>query len=118
MLSKSHQTILKQWVDLLSEFRSQCDNDINIKLSTSLTWQKLQIIFQDQILPLTSDLIDPSFHLSWQTFKTESHRCWRLLKTDILFLNSSKSPETKQKRLSQLKNRLDLLIIYGEKLLN
>jgi hypothetical protein len=118
MLPKSHREKLTKWMNLLVDLRKQVKESREEVGARSLTWQKLQAIFKEEIFPLTNEMIEPSMQSVWQSFQTESHRCFRLLTTDMLFLSSSKSPTTRQKRLSQMEIRLGQMISYCQNLLS
>mgnify|MGYP001552715382 CR=1 FL=1 len=118
MLPKSHQKKLTQWQDLLLDLRSQVKNSSEALTIKSSTGQELQNFFKKEILPLNNDVIEVSFQSVWQSFQTESYRSLRLLNTDIIFLTSSKSIATRQKRLSQIEARLEQMIGYCQSLLS
>ena len=118
MLPKSHQKKLNQWQDLLLDLRSQVKNSSEALTIKSSKGQELQKFFKKEILPLNNDLIEVSFQSVWQSFQTESYRSLRLLNTDIIFLTSSKSVATRQKRLSQIEARLEKMIGYCQSLLS
>jgi hypothetical protein len=125
MLLKLHREKLTKWLELLVDLRklsvdlrTQVKDSREVFLAKSLTWQQLQALFKEEILTLTKEMIEPSMQSAWQSFQTESHRCLRLLTTDLLFLSSSKSPTTRQQRLSQIETRLDQMIAYGQNLLS
>lgn len=118
MLPKSHQKKLNQWQDLLLDLRSQVKNSSEALTIKSSKGQELQNFFKKEILPLNNDLIEVSFQSVWQSFQTESYRSLRLLNTDIIFLTSSKSVATRQKRLSQIEARLEKMIGYCQSFLS
>jgi hypothetical protein len=118
MLPKFHQEKLKQSVNLLTQLRSQLEEAEPASISSSEPWQQLQTIFQQEIFSLTEDIVEPSLSSAWQSFQTESHRCFRLLGTDLLFLASSNHERTKQQRLTQVQARLDQIINYCHHLLS
>ena len=118
MLPKLHQEKLNLWVNLLTQFSSQLEEVEPTSISKSESWQQLQKIFGEEILTLTGEKLEPSITQAMRTFQTESHRCFRLLATDILFLESSKNESTKQQRLIQVRARLDQMIVYCQNLLS
>lgn len=118
MLPKSHQEKLKRWMDLLLDLRFQLDKSPDLAIGKSWDCQSIEIMFKQEILSLSNDIIDSSLHPIWQSFQTESHRCLRLLSTNMLFLTSSKSEATRLERLAQIKNLLDLMISYCQNLLS
>lgn len=118
MLPTLYQEKLKQWIDILLDFNSQLESLKETSIDNSLIWQELQTTFIEDILTLTDDRLEPSVIHIWQSFQTESHRCFRLLGTDMLFLKSSKSEITRQQRLSQIKTRIDLMVNFCQNLLS
>ena len=118
MLPKSHRKKLTQWQDLLLDLRSQVKNSTKALTVKSSTGEELQNFFKQEILTLNNDFIEVSFQSVWQSFQTESYRSLRLLNTDIIFLTSSKSIATWQKRLSQIEARLEQMIGYCQSLLS
>lgn len=117
MLTSLHQQNLQQWMSLLLDLRSQLKQSNYILTVQSPQWQNLQTAFKQKIISLTDEGVEPQLRSPWQSFQTESHRCLRLLNTDIIFLSSSKSETTRKQRLIQINNRLDLMISYCQKLL-
>jgi hypothetical protein len=69
--------------------------------------KKLLTYFQSEILTLKEDEIDLSLRSSWLSFQTETHRCLRLLTTELLFLASSNNPQTREQRIVKIKKILE-----------
>jgi hypothetical protein len=118
MLSTLPKKKITEWIDILSKFRTQLET-----VETSLIikyWEKQKISEQitSYILNLSEININSSEGENWQSFLTESHRCFKLLEMDMLFLKSSKKETTRQKRLEQTKTHLEQLISYSQKMLS
>lgn len=112
MLPTIHNQAYQLWLDSLIRLREQLLEsplDCNTLL---LQFQQVQQIFQEQIMVLTNNELEPAIASSWQSLQTESHRALRLLRTDLLFLRSSRSSDTIQLKLATIRDRLDQLISY------
>lgn len=70
---------------------------------------KLEIEFKSQIMPLSADLGEDSRSLS---YLTEMHKQMRLLKTELMFLQSVKQPDKVRSRLSNIRQCLEKLGSY------
>jgi hypothetical protein len=81
------------------------------------SFQNVQHIFERQIASLSADDIAPEHAARWQSIQTEIYKQMRLLATDIMLLQASRSPATSQRRVLGVRTRLDTLIQYCEALL-
>jgi len=79
-------------------------------------FQEVQQLFQNQILPLSADDIAPDFVSRWQSLQTEIYKQMRLLETDLMLLQASRSSSTRLSRQTGLTNRLNTLIQYCQEL--
>ncbi|NEP58049.1 MAG: heterocyst frequency control protein PatD [Symploca sp. SIO2G7] len=79
-------------------------------------FREVQQLFQSKILTLSADDIAPDFVSRWQSLQTEIHRQMRLLETDLMLLQASRSSSTRFSRQTGLKNRLNTLIKYCQEL--
>lgn len=118
MLPTLHKKILTRWFEILLNFHSQLETG-----ETSLIikyWEKQKLLekFRQEILNLDDININSPESKNWQSFLTESHRCFKLLEMNMLFLKSSKNESTRQKRLEQIKTHLEQLISYSQKILS
>ncbi|PSO50815.1 MAG: hypothetical protein BRC40_15055 [Cyanobacteria bacterium QH_8_48_120] len=80
-------------------------------------FQKVQQFFQNQVMTLTSEELDPEVAARWQSLQTEIHRSLRLLQTDVMFLQASRQATTSQQRQARLCDRVEQLIGYVKALL-
>ncbi|MFB2975479.1 heterocyst frequency control protein PatD [Microseira sp. BLCC-F43] len=80
--------------------------------------EQLQLLFQQQILSLDSDNLDPSVMSRVQSFLTELNKQMRLLSIDVTFLQASRQSATTQQRLAQIRSRIETLISYCNALLD
>ncbi|MBE9221160.1 heterocyst frequency control protein PatD [Cyanobacterium stanieri LEGE 03274] len=118
MLSKSHFSIVKDWVFLLKDFQSQWNlQKINNYYQTSL-WQKINGFLQSEIMSLNEDDFPLNNIPQWQSWQTETYRFIRLLNTELLFFASAKQPHTKQLKTNSISQKLQGAIALSENLLN
>ena len=80
-------------------------------------YQNVQQLFQSQIAILSADDVAPEQVSRWQSLQTEIYKQMRLLETDMMLLQASRSSATSQRRVLSLCDRLNTLIQYGEVLL-
>lgn len=81
------------------------------------SFQNLQQLFKSQIASLSADDIPPDYASRWQSFQTEIYKQMRLLETDVMLLQASRSSATSLSRASNLSSRINTLIQYCEALL-
>jgi hypothetical protein len=120
MLQASHKKAYQELLTLLRNFeKSIFVEDIAAFINiVPKEFQKLQQFFQEQILSLTSEVLDRDISPRWQSWQTEMQREFRLLNTDILFLGSSRQLSTQEVRLKSIRDRFLKLIAYTEAILN
>lgn len=78
--------------------------------------RKVQQVYQDRIVTLTTESIDEAIASRWQSLQTEINRSLRLLQTDMIFLKASRQSQTTQQRLSACLTRIDQLMKYCQEL--
>lgn len=81
-------------------------------------FKQVQQLYQDKILTLSSEGIDPAIAPRWQSLQTEVNRTLRLLQTDILFLSASQQVETRQQRQTACFQRIEQLFGYCRAILD
>lgn len=81
------------------------------------SYQQVQQLFTSQIATLSADDLAPDSTSRWQSIQTEIHKQMRLLETDMMLLQASRSPATSQRRISGLRDRLSTLMQYCQALL-
>ncbi len=80
-------------------------------------FQEVQGLFQSKILILSTDDITPDSASRWQSLQTEIYKQMRLLETDLMLLQASRSSATFLSRQTGVQNRLNTLIQYCQELL-
>ncbi|MBE9168537.1 heterocyst frequency control protein PatD [Pleurocapsales cyanobacterium LEGE 06147] len=113
MLPTSHNQAYQEFLSLLQQLQRGCihANEINLA-SLQQQFQTMQTYFEQRIVPLTNEELDESIAPRWQSLQTELRRELRLLTTDMIFLGSSRQPETKEARLSSIRDRLEKINGY------
>jgi hypothetical protein len=119
MLPTSHNRAYQEFLTLLQEFQRGCipSQQTNVA-ALQQNFQTVRQYFEQQIISLTSDNLDEAITPRWQSLQTELKRELRLLTTDMLFLNSSRQPETKQARLKAISDRLAKICGYCQAMLS
>jgi hypothetical protein len=87
------------------------------RTSLQKNFQIVQQIFQQQVMILTDDELDPAIAQRWQSIQIEIHRSLRLLEMDMMFLHSSKQAATVEARLNTLRDRIQKIIGYCQVML-
>lgn len=80
-------------------------------------YQNVQLLFQCQISALSAEDFAPEHAPRWQSLQTEIYKQMRLLETDMMLLQASRSSATSQRRVLSVRDRLNTLIQYCEALL-
>ena len=79
--------------------------------------QDVQQLFQNQIASLNTDDVAPDYASRWQSFQTEIYKQMRLLETDMMLLQASRSSATSLTRQTSMSDRIHTLIQYCQALL-
>lgn len=118
MLSKSHFSLVKDWVFILKNFQHQWHlQEINNYYQTPI-WQKINDVLQSKIMTLAQDDFPDDNIPQWQSWQTETYRFIRLLNTELLFFASAKQPHTKQLKFNSITQKLQGAIALSEHLWN
>ena len=118
MLPKSHQKLYQKFFTSLTKLRAQVMmKDVDLK-RLSNNFQIVQGTFQDQILESMTGNLENSATYSLQSIQTEIHRTLRLLRTDLLFLQSSYRQRTEEQRLKIVLDHIEKLIGYCQIILD
>lgn len=71
-----------------------------------------QQIFQQQVLPLDLEDLEPTIASRIQSIQTEISKQFRLLSTDVVFLKAARQSATAMQRQGQIRERLGMLRGY------
>ena len=80
-------------------------------------FQDVQQLFHSRIASLSADDLAPEDVSRWQSVQTEIYKQMRLLETDFMMLQASRSSATSSYRQTKVRDRIHTLIQYGEALL-
>jgi hypothetical protein len=118
MLPTSHNRAYQEFLTLLEQLQRDCifSTEVNVA-SLQQEFQAVRQYFEQRIVPLTSEELDESIAPRWQSLQTELRRELRLLTTDMMFLGSSRQPETKDARLQSIGDRLEKISGYCQAML-
>jgi len=117
MLSPSHGQSYQALQQALEQmYTTITAKDLEIDLLRE-NFQEVQGVFHSQILTLSADDVAPDAASRWQSWQTEIYKQMRLLETDLMLLQASRSSATLSSRQTGLKNRLNTLIQYCQELL-
>ena len=112
MLPRQHRNAYQNLLAALITLREQAASSHPDPVVLGENCQRVQRIFDQEILTLTSDELAPPIVPRFHSLQTEIHRFLRLLATDLLFLQSSRQVTTCQRRLEELGKRLEAGIAY------
>ena len=117
MLPNLHSRLYQKWLTTLEQLQHNALHPEASKELLRKNFQPVQIFFQTEIINLTSAELDPALAPKWQSIQREIHRGYKLLETDMMFLQSSRQPQTTQARIKTIQQRLEQLIGYCQQML-
>jgi hypothetical protein len=117
MLPPSQRKCYQEFQQALEQLRSTATVPDFEVAALRDDFQDVQQLFQSQIANLSADDLAPSYSSRWQSFQTEIYKQMRLLETDLMLLQASRSAATSLSRTSSVSDRIKTLIQYCEALL-
>ncbi len=118
MLPTSHNRAYQEFLTLLQQLQHAFIFSVEVDVaSLQQEFQAVRQYFEQCIIPLTSEELDESIAPRWQSLQTELRREFRLLTTDLMFLGSSRQPETREARLRSIGERLVKISGYCQAML-
>jgi hypothetical protein len=114
MLAASHNRAYQGFLTLLTTFRQNLSVQEQ-KNNPSFVTQKFQAVsawFEQNLVPLKAQELEPAIASRWQAVQTEILREFKLLSTDILFLAAARQQTTQLTRRQSIDDRLTKLISY------
>lgn len=117
MLPSTHRQPYQEFKQILEQMLHSA---VAIDLEKSVLRDKfrgLQQFFQSQIANLTADDLISESASRWQSLQTEIYKQMRLLETDVMMLQASRSAATSQTRATGICDRIKTLIQYCQVLL-
>jgi hypothetical protein len=106
MLPTSHQKSYRKLLNILLELQEQVSSPNSRVTAISEKFSQVQKVFQEDVLPLTSDELEEAIASRFLSVQREIHRNLRLLETDLMFLRSSKQAATTEQRLKIIRDRV------------
>ncbi|MDX2231225.1 MAG: heterocyst frequency control protein PatD [Leptolyngbyaceae cyanobacterium bins.349] len=117
MLPSSHSQVYREFKLDLEELKDTLSQDTVDRSHLKSSVAKLQDFFQNQILTLDGNGLDPTLEHQVQSFQVEIDKQLKLLGMDGLFLQAAKQAATATQRINQASDRLTLLLRYCDLLL-
>ncbi|HEY9905887.1 MAG TPA: heterocyst frequency control protein PatD [Candidatus Sericytochromatia bacterium] len=117
MLPSSHRKPYQEFQQVLEQMLHSTAGIDFEKSVLRDKFQDLQQLFQSQITSLNADDLECENIFRWQSLQTEIYKQMRLLATDIMLFQASRSPATSLVRKDSISDRLKTLIQYCEALL-
>lgn len=118
MLPSTHYKPYQEFKQALMEMQESVAAAVELeKPGLRDKFQDLQQLFKNQIATLSADDVSDTFVSRWQSIQTEIYKQMRLLETDVMLLQASRTSATSLVRTSGLSDRLKTLIQYCEVLL-
>jgi hypothetical protein len=118
MLPPSASQVYREFKLHLEELKDTLSQDTVDRSLLKSSVVKLQDFFQNKLLSLSGNGLDPALEHQVQSIQVEIDKQLKLLGLDGMFLQAAKQPSTVKQRLNQASDRLTLLIRYCEILLN
>lgn len=112
MLPLSYRERYQTFLEILHQIQDQLHQQEVVPTQLQSLYSQLQQYFQQQLMPLTGDELSGELFSQWQSSQTEMHRHLRLLQTDLMFWQTSKSGDTSQQRLATVRDRVQTLIEF------
>ncbi|QIZ69882.1 heterocyst frequency control protein PatD [Oxynema aestuarii] len=119
MLPEVHCQKYRQFQQVVEELLALASETEGDSKTLKVKVLEMQQLFQEQILGLGIDDLDPSVASCVQSYQTEMHKQQRLLGNEVLFLQTCQQPQTRARRLAQIRERLEalsryLVVVLGE----
>jgi hypothetical protein len=114
MLAASHNRAYQGFLTLLTTFRQNlsAQEQKNNQSFVTKKFQSVSAWFEQNLVPLRAQDLEPAIASRWQAVQTEILREFKLLSTDILFLATARQQTTQLTRLQSIDGRLTKLISY------
>ncbi|AFZ43793.1 hypothetical protein PCC7418_1610 [Halothece sp. PCC 7418] len=113
MLPLSYRERYQVFLETLKQLQEHLHTDFNPKQLKAI-FSQLQAQFQEEIMSLTGEELTGETRSRWQSSQTEVHRMMRLLQNDMMFLQTSRSSQTSQQRLTTVRDRVGKLIDFAD----
>ncbi len=117
MLPLLHQQRYERFQQALEQLRLAAAQPIGDSVSLKSDVAELQLLFQDQILGLSTTDLPVDVEQRVQSYQVEMNKQLRLLGMDAMFLQAARQAVTREQRRNQMNDRIGVLLRYCEALL-
>lgn len=112
MLPNFHHQRYHEFSQALEQLQQTASGAIVDVPKLRQSFLKAQQFFQQQIINLDADDLEPDIQPQVQSYQTEISKQLRLLGMDVMFLQAARQPGTAQERQSQILHRIQTLHSY------
>jgi hypothetical protein len=117
MLQPSHQQRYQKFKQVLDELHKAVIAKDSESVALPEQFQAVKQLFLSEVANLSADDFAVDIMSRWQSIQTEIYKQMRLLETDLMLLQASRSDATTQTRTANVCDRISTLIRYCEALL-
>ncbi len=117
MLQPSHHQRYQEFKQVLEELHKTVIAKDSESLALQAQFQQVKQLFLSTVASLSADDFAVEVMSRWQSIQTEIYKQMRLLETDLMLLQASRSAATAQTRTASVSDRISTLIRYCEALL-
>ncbi len=108
----------QQLLEHLLALKESIDRENQTPPAWKQRFQTAKQVYQSEIINLNSDGLEPAIASRWQSIQTELNRTFRLLQTDIIFLQAARQSATTEQRRANCQQHLDRLLAGCEAILD
>lgn len=112
-----HRQHYQEFIQALEQMHKRAAATELDKVALQENFRDLQQLFQSQVATLSADDVVADYASRWQSIQTEIYKQMRLLGTDVMLLQASRSSATSLARQAGLCDRINTLIQYCQALL-
>jgi hypothetical protein len=116
MLPVSHHQSSEALLETLADLKKAVQSFTVEPSCVQAKYRKVQQVYQDRLVPLTTEAIENAIAPRWQSLQTEINRSLRLLQTDVIFLQASRQKATTEQRSMACLTRIEQLMGYCQEL--
>jgi hypothetical protein len=117
MLQPSHHQRYQKFKQVLEELHKAVIAKDFESVALPEQFQAVKQLFLTEVANLSADDFAVDIMSRWQSIQTEIYKQMRLLETDLMLLQASRSAATTQTRTANMCDRISTLIRYCEALL-
>jgi septum formation inhibitor MinC len=118
MLPKLYHQCYQEFIGLLEQLQQAVAAAQLGAKGLRQSFLEAQQFFQQQILSLDTDDLEPADEPRVRSYQTEISKQMQLLGMDVMFLQAARQPQTAKTRQTQILQRLQILISYCEAMIS